>query len=82
MTGRLLRGGDQSHIGRIEAAGGTARTASSVCHRGSARGRRAGLPGLPPFAISPHLSRNDTRAGTAEPARHVRHGFARQAPAA
>ncbi len=42
----------------------------------------AGLPGLPPFAISLHLPRNDTRAATAELARHVRHALTGQAHAA
>jgi DNA-binding transcriptional LysR family regulator len=42
----------------------------------------AGLPGLPPFAINLHLSRNDTRAATAELARHIRRALVRQAHAA
>lgn len=41
----------------------------------------AGLPELPPFAINLHLPRNDTRAATAELARHIRQAF-RQAHAA
>ncbi len=42
----------------------------------------AGLPALPPLAINLHLSRNDTRAATAELARHVRRALAGQARAA
>ena len=41
----------------------------------------AGLPELPPFAVSLHLPRNDTRAATAELARHIRHALVRQAHA-
>jgi len=39
----------------------------------------AGLPELPPFTINLHSPRNDTRAATAELARHVRHALARGA---
>lgn len=40
------------------------------------------LPELPPFAVNLHLSRNDTRAATAELARHIRHSLVGQAHAA
>lgn len=41
----------------------------------------AELPELPPFAVNLHLTRNDTRAATAELARHIRQSLGRQAHA-
>ena len=42
----------------------------------------AGLPELPPFAITLHRPPHDTRPATAELARHIRHALVRQAQAA